>query len=104
MYNILFDTYNNKDYIKKEATLKKYLKDDTKYNSLSTSIKTASLLYNKGYSCLDLMNYISKNKINDLALLYFDKIRKQIRNEKLLIFYILYFVFMRKNVDLENIL
>ena len=80
------------------------LKDDTKYNSLSKSMKTANLLYNKGYSCLDLMNYISKNKNNDLALLYFDKIRKQIRNEKLLIFYILYFVFMRKNVDLENIL
>ena len=71
---------------------------------LSKCMKTATLLYNKGYSCLDLMNYMSKNKKNDLALLYFDKIRKQIRNEKLLIFYILYFVFMRKKIDLENIL
>ena len=103
-YNILFDTYNNKDYIKKEGKLKKYLKDNLKYNSLSKCMKTATLLYNKGYSCLDLMNYMSKNKKNDLALLYFDKIRKQIRNEEMLIFYVLYFIFMRKNIDLENIL
>jgi len=47
-YNILFDTYNNKDYIKKEAKLKKYLKDDTKYKSLSKSIKTSPLT--KGWS------------------------------------------------------
>ncbi len=103
-YNILFDTYNNKDYLKKEVKLKKYLKDTSKYETLSKCMETSVLLYNKGYSCLDLMNYISKNKNNDLELLYFDKIRKQIRNEEMLIFYVLYFIFMRKNIDLENIL
>lgn len=103
-YNIQFDSYNNKDYIKKESKLKKYLKDETNYETLNKCMKLSSLLYNKGYSCLDLMNYISKNHTNDLELLYFDKIRKQIRNEELLIFYVLYFIFMRKKVDLENIL
>ena len=80
------------------------LKDETNYETLNKCMKLSSLLYNKGYSCLDLMNYISKNHTNDLELLYFDKIRKQIRNEELLIFYVLYFIFMRKKVDLENIL
>ena len=64
----------------------------------------SKVLYNKGFSCLDLMNYISNTTGNQLILMYFDKIRKQIRNEELLLFYILYFVFMRKNIDLENIL
>ena len=103
-YNLQFDSYNNKDYLKKEVKLKKYLKDKANYTTLNKCIKLSSILYNKGYSCLDLMNYISKNKDNDLEILYFDKIRKQIRNEEMLIFYVLYFVFMRKKVDLENIL
>ena len=36
-------------------------------------------------------------------LLYFDQIRKEFRNDKLLIFHILFFVFMRTDFDLENI-
>ena len=39
-----------------------------------------------------------------LYLIYFDKIRSEYRNEKLLIFKILNLYFMRKNLNLENIL
>ena len=36
-------------------------------------------------------------------LMHFDKIRREFRNEKLLILYILTMTFMRPNADLENI-
>lgn len=103
-YRMQFEHYNKKDYMKKESRLKKYLKDSKNYKSLNSCIKLATALYNKGYSCLDLINYVANNENDNLALMYFDKVRKQIRNEEMLIFYVLYFTFMRKNVDLENIL
>lgn len=103
-YRMQFEHYNKKDYMKKESRLKKYLKDSKNYKSLNSCIKLATSLYNKGYSCLDLINYVANNENDNLALMYFDKVRKQIRNEEMLIFYVLYFTFMRKNVDLENIL
>lgn len=103
-YNILFDNYNTTESDKKTAKLKSILKGDNTCDSVVKCINMSKTLYNKGYSCLNLMDYISKQPGNDLALMYFDKIRKQIRNEELLIFYVLYFVFMRKNIDLENIL
>ena len=103
-YDLQFDKYNKKDYNRKEARLKKYLKDHNYDTSLGACINFSTFLYNKGYSCLDLINYVSKNHNDILALMYFDKIRKQIRNEEILIFYVLYFTFMRKNIDLENIL
>jgi DNA polymerase III delta prime subunit len=103
-YKIQFEHYNKKDYSKKEAKLKKYLKDKQNYKTLNSCIKLSTTLYNKGYSCLDLIQYVANNENNNLALMYFDKIRKQIRNEEMLIFYVLYFTFMRKNIDLENIL
>ena len=36
-------------------------------------------------------------------LVYFDSIREQFRNEKTLLFQLLFFVFMRPKFDLENI-
>jgi DNA polymerase III delta prime subunit len=103
-YKLQFDHYNKKDFMKKETRLKKYLKDKKNYQTLNSCIKLSTTLYNKGYSCLDLINYVAVHENNNLALMYFDKIRKQIRNEEILIFYVLYFTFMRKNIDLENIL
>ena len=50
-------------------------------------------------------NDISFNKKNKyLYLIYFDKIRSEYRNEKLYMFVILNLFFMRKNLNLENIL
>jgi hypothetical protein len=103
-YNMLFDNYNNTESYKKLTKIKNIIKGKQSCDTLINCMNTSKTLYNKGYSCLDVMEYISKSSGNQLILLYFDKIRKQIRNEELLIFYVLYFVFMRKNMDLENIL
>lgn len=68
----------------------------------------ASKLYNKGYSIFDIMKAIENNKkIDSLKkykiLFYFDKIRYEFRNEKLIILQILYFLYLRPNEDLENV-
>jgi hypothetical protein len=65
-------------------------------------------LYERGYSGLDLMNYIDNCKeIEDLEkyqmLLVFNKIKKDFRNEKIFILFILNFLLLRSNYDLENI-
>ena len=39
-----------------------------------------------------------------LLLIYFDKVRKEFRNEKILMFYLINFAFIRANIDLENII
>ncbi len=60
-------------------------------------------LYNKGYSGFDLIYFIEQDKIikQDIKfyyLVYFDKIRKEFKNEKLFMNIILYFIFMRKKI------
>ena len=70
-------------------------------------MEIANKLYEKGYSGLDLMKYIEQNKfINESKkyqlLLVFNKIKKEFRNEKLFMFFILNFMF-RSDYDLENI-
>jgi hypothetical protein len=54
------------------------------------------------------MNYIDNSKeIEDLQkyqmLLVFNKIKKDFRNEKIFILFILNFILLRSNYDLENI-
>jgi len=72
---------------------------------LSLFVKT---LYNKGFCALDIIKYIDIYEPIDgkkyLYLLHFNKIKREFRNEKLLMFYIIYFVFLRKELTLENIL
>jgi DNA polymerase III delta prime subunit len=71
-------------------------------------IELATKCYEKGYSGLDLINYIEHCKdINELKkyqmLLVFNKIKKDFRNEKLFMLFILNFMLLRSNNDLENI-
>ena len=65
-------------------------------------------LYEKGYCGLDLINYIEKDTTMDMErkfhiLLFFQKIKKDFRNEKLFILFILQFLLFRSEKDLENI-
>jgi len=66
-------------------------------------------LYEKGYSGLDLITYIEKDTMMMEAerkfhiLLFFQKIKKDFRNEKLFILFILQFLLFRSEKDLENI-
>jgi hypothetical protein len=78
------------------------------YNNVENCYTFTEKIYEKGYSGLDIMKVVeSTNKINDIKkyglLMHFDKIRREFRNEKLFIFYILTIAFLRPETDLENI-
>jgi hypothetical protein len=66
-------------------------------------------IYEKGYSGLDLMKYIEKHytDLDDIQkyqmLLVFNNYKKEFRNEKLFILFILNFMLLRSVYDLENI-
>ena len=65
-------------------------------------------IYEKGYSGLDLMKYIDQWKeIEELKkyqlLLVVNNMKKEFRNEKLFILFILNFMLFRSGTDLENI-
>jgi len=92
--------------------LKKTILDKKYYNSNIKCFELSETIYNKGYSALDIIkviNNINNNKLFDNKekykyLIFFDKIRKEFRNEKLLISLLLHFILMRKKLNLENIL
>jgi DNA polymerase III delta prime subunit len=79
---------------------------------LDELIKKSIKLYEKGYSGIDIINLLEmpnlfqqilpNNKKYEL-LIAFNKVRKEFRNEKLLILFILNFVFLSSNLCLENI-
>ena len=100
--------YLNTEYkTKRIKWLKKQLKNEEHFNTLTNCMEFAKTLYIKGYSGNCILNIIkelpnTENKY--LFLIYFNKIKKEFRNEEIFMFIILYFVFMRKKIDLENIL
>ena len=86
----------------------------TKMTEMSKNVTQIKLcefskkLYDKGYSGLDLINYIEtklktelNNKYEILIAIY--KIKKELRNETFLMFFILNYIFIRSSVTLENI-
>lgn len=68
----------------------------------------ANKLYERGFSVLNLLKFIEHSDIDDCykwsILLIFNKIKKEYRNEKLLIFYILNYLYFRLDESLENVL
>jgi DNA polymerase III delta prime subunit len=100
-------THHN-DWLKKEL-LKYSLKKNI---TLEELIELCSKLYEKSYSALDIIHLLEnvkflETKINEEKryemLLCFHKVRKEFRNEKLLILFILNFVFTNTEISLENI-
>ena len=80
-------------------------KKDYSYNDL---LLLSTKLYEKGYSGVDLMTYLENS--DDLNsekkyqyLICFNKIRKEFRNEKLLMLFMLNFILLRYDFNLENI-
>lgn len=68
----------------------------------------ANQLYEEGASCLDLVKWIETNSnIDSLtkasSIVCFHKIKSDFRNEKLLILYILDYIFLRSNKDIKSI-
>jgi hypothetical protein len=86
--------------------------------SIDKNITTQNLmifctkLYEKGYSGLDIITLLENHKFLETQLtmekryeliILFNRVRKEFRNEKLLILFILNFVFLSSNLYLENI-
>jgi DNA polymerase III delta prime subunit len=70
-------------------------------------------LYEKGYSGLDILQLLETDQLTLPAnvdeekrlemLFVFNRVRKEFRNEKMLLYFFLHFMFISSNVDLENI-
>ena len=69
-------------------------------------------LYEKGYSALDILELLENNKLmtNKISnekkyelMVTYNRVRKEFRNEKLLMFFIFNFLFLSSDVSLENI-
>jgi GTPase SAR1 family protein len=107
--------FNKKDIInheflnKRKSWLKKNIIKKSNYKSINSCNNLSEKLYQKGYSGMDILDIIEndktiKKKNKYFYLIYFDKIRSDFRNEKLFMFVVLNLFFMRKNLNLENIL
>ena len=93
--------------LKRKSWLQKQINKKSNYNTIKKRNDFVEKIYDKGYSGLDLLEIIENDKTRKdkyLYLIYFDKIRSEYRNEKLFIFAILNLYFMRKKLNLENIL
>ena len=95
------------DWLKKEL-VKSVDKNITTQNLMIFCTK----LYEKGYSGLDIITLLENHKFLETQLtmekryeliILFNRVRKEFRNEKLLILFILNFVFLSSNLYLENI-
>ena len=86
----------------------KFLKNNIQKNtsSIQKLMDFTNKLYQKGYSALDIILFIEEHKNIDpekkyFYLIYFDKIRREFRNEIILMNIFLFFIFMRNNSTLE---
>ena len=95
------------------------IKELNKYNvnvnfskiSIIDLMTTSSKIYEKGYSALDIITLLEKEKyFTHLTLekryellITFSKVRKEFRNEKLLILFLLNFIYISSDIVLENI-
>jgi DNA polymerase III delta prime subunit len=95
------------DLLKKEL-----LKSVNKKMSVSDLMNVCIKLYEKSYSALDIMHLLENTKFleNSITiekrfelLVCFNRVRKEFRNEKLLILFILNFIFISSELSLENI-
>ena len=106
----LYEYQINKQFKRKQEQNKLlWLHKNLKINeNLLYYVNFTNKIYNKGYNLFDLFEYLeNKNNINEeqkySLLMYFDKIRIEFRNEKLIMIKFLYFLFLRPNYDLENV-
>lgn len=126
VYAPAFKEYDNKHNMYLKTALNNYIKLNTNNNNNNNSINNINnnsgcdesrleecmsfiiKLYDKGYSSIDLIRYIEKNaNVEELKkyeyLITFQKIKREFRNEKILMLFILYFLVFRSELTLENI-
>lgn len=71
-------------------------------------VNLATEMYEHGLSCLDLIDYVehSGNFLGEdsaIILMCFHKIKSEFRSEKLLLFYLLDFIYLRSNKDIKSV-
>jgi DNA polymerase III delta prime subunit len=95
-----------------EALKKELLKTVNKKITIDKLMGLCAKLYEKGYSGLDIIQLLENHKFLETSLsvekryellIAFNRVRKEFRNEKLLILFILNFVFLSSELSLENI-
>ena len=112
-YN-LNETFNMKDIKtqKLESLRKELIKSVNKKIGIEELMLLCTKLYEKGYSALDILSLLENQKFLDTTintekryelLICFNRIRREFRNEKLLILFILNFIFLSSELSLENI-
>jgi hypothetical protein len=90
------------------------INDNTESNKLALYNKLVDLsakLYEKSYSALDIIDLLENHDfLPELTIakryelfICFNKIKKEFRNEKMLIMFVLNFLFISSNISLENI-
>jgi replication factor C small subunit len=97
---------DNKDNENNKKDNKNVVND--KNNTILDCMLLITKLYNKGYCSIDLIYYIEHSAvIEELKkyeyLITYQKIKREFRNEKLLMLFILYFLIFRSDLTLENI-
>jgi len=112
-YN-LKQTFNMKDIkiTRLEWLKKELLKSVNKKITVEELMDFSTKLYEKGYSGTDIITLVEMPKFLELLisdekryelLIAFNKVRKEFRNEKLIILFILNFLFLNSEISLENI-
>lgn len=95
------------EWLKKELT-----KSVNKKTNLEDLMLLCTKLYEKAYSALDIINLLENTTFLESILstekryellICFNRVRKEFRNEKLLILFMLNFVFLSSELSLENI-
>ena len=98
---------NRLDLLKKEL-----LKNVTKKITMENLMLLCTKLYERGYRGLDIINLLENHKFLESTitiekryelLISFNRVRKEFRNEKILILFILNFLFLSSELSLENI-
>ena len=112
-YN-LDETFKMNDIkVRRSSWLKQELHKFNKTSKTSKNVIAFTCkLYEKAYSGNDIINFLEQTNLNYLNitedkkyefLMCFNKVRSEFRNEKLLIMFILNFIFLSSNSCLENI-
>ena len=109
--NNIFNTLDIKQH-RVEWLKKELLKSVNSKINLDDLIKFCIKLYERAYSGLDIINLLENGKFLDSILsiekryellICFNRVRKEFRNEKILILFILNFIFLSSELSLENI-
>ena len=124
LHRFFIDTKNNVDTTKEDRiksleqriTIHSYYTENTDDESDNTDetqdnkcniARMSRDLYEQGYSALDIIEFVHKSPMNEMKkyelLIIFDKVRREFRNEKLLILFLIHFIVFRCKMSLENI-